>query len=380
MFEEFLRRTPVVEYCPAYDKEGLKGLFFEGPPCGGKTTRVFALLGMPKEAADGPVPAVVLVHGGGGHAFAPWVKLWNERGYAALAMENTGYFPADEHRQTPFTEQPEMGDYQTRFAPEAPYASTPDNDGVKTLDRPLTEQWMYHAIAVTLISHAILKGLPQVDPAKIGVCGVSWGGVITTLTLGYDPEWAFAVPIYGSAYLETTPASIAIPFAAADPQSYVVATGRLCRTACPTLWLCWNDDTAFDSRGNSRSYEATRERGARLCIRDQMGHGHRSAWEQPESYVFADSVVKGTAPLPTVTRQQPGVWTVSAVPASARLFWASALPELVGGGLRHYWHTSPAVIDGNRVTATVPPDACDAYLEVGVTVDGTACIVTSAVE
>lgn len=30
---------------------------------------------------------MVLVHGGEGTAFAKWVRLWNERGYAAIAMD-----------------------------------------------------------------------------------------------------------------------------------------------------------------------------------------------------------------------------------------------------------------------------------------------------
>ena len=35
-----------------------------------------------------------LVHGGGGTAFADWVKLWNSRGYAAIAMDNCGSIPS----------------------------------------------------------------------------------------------------------------------------------------------------------------------------------------------------------------------------------------------------------------------------------------------
>ena len=32
----------------------------------------------------------VLVHGGGGTAFDAWVRLWNDRGYAAIAMDLAG--------------------------------------------------------------------------------------------------------------------------------------------------------------------------------------------------------------------------------------------------------------------------------------------------
>ena len=35
-------------------------------------------------------PGIVLVHGGGGTAFANWAQLWAKRGYAAIAMDLAG--------------------------------------------------------------------------------------------------------------------------------------------------------------------------------------------------------------------------------------------------------------------------------------------------
>ena len=39
---------------------------------------------MPEHKRGEKVPGMVLVHGGGGTAFASWVKRWNDRGYAAM--------------------------------------------------------------------------------------------------------------------------------------------------------------------------------------------------------------------------------------------------------------------------------------------------------
>ena len=45
---------------------------------------MFASYGIPENAnKDNPVPAIVLVHGGGGTASSSWVKTWVEKGYAA---------------------------------------------------------------------------------------------------------------------------------------------------------------------------------------------------------------------------------------------------------------------------------------------------------
>ena len=76
---------------------GIRALTYEGLSIDGCATRVFAYIGVPKTASPAaPVPAVVLVHGGGGHAFSEWIKIWNDRGYAAIAMDTTGFVPSSQ--------------------------------------------------------------------------------------------------------------------------------------------------------------------------------------------------------------------------------------------------------------------------------------------
>src|SRR5215831_4191987 len=73
-----LEAAPAVypaESIPA--QTGLRALFYEALPYHGRRTRVFAWYGAPAGAASGKVPAVILVHGGGGTAFTEWVRLWN---------------------------------------------------------------------------------------------------------------------------------------------------------------------------------------------------------------------------------------------------------------------------------------------------------------
>jgi dipeptidyl aminopeptidase/acylaminoacyl peptidase len=87
---EDLRKPPKVTWV---DKEGtLRQLYYESEPYKGKATRVFAYYAQP-EKVDGKLPAMVLVHGGGGKAFAEWAQLWAKRGYVALAMDLAGHGP-----------------------------------------------------------------------------------------------------------------------------------------------------------------------------------------------------------------------------------------------------------------------------------------------
>jgi dipeptidyl aminopeptidase/acylaminoacyl peptidase len=56
---------------------------------------------------------------------------------------------------------------------------------------------MYHAVADTILAHSLLRSHPRVDPKKVGVMGISWGGVIVSTVVGIDTRFAFGIPTYG---------------------------------------------------------------------------------------------------------------------------------------------------------------------------------------
>lgn len=98
--------TPNITYMPEYDPKSsasganswsnIKALTYDGVEIDGEKTKVFAYIGYPEGVSStNKAPAIVLLHGGGGHAYAEWVKLWTDRGYVAIAMDNTGYFPSE---------------------------------------------------------------------------------------------------------------------------------------------------------------------------------------------------------------------------------------------------------------------------------------------
>ena len=82
-----LAKPPKTAAAPGIEAPSVKTLFYDGLPWKGRPTRVFAYYGAPAQPAGTRVPAMVLVHGGGGTAFDSWIRLWNSRGYAAIAMD-----------------------------------------------------------------------------------------------------------------------------------------------------------------------------------------------------------------------------------------------------------------------------------------------------
>jgi len=149
----------------------VKAIYFDGLDYKGKPTRVFAWLGFPANHS-GTVPGVVLVHGGGGTAFEDWVRLWTTKGFAAISIAVEGQTSV---RNAAAKDRDNPSGWQ-RHAWAGPRRIGIYGDS----DEPLKDQWMYHAVADTILANSLLRSLPEVDAGKVGVMGISWGGVITS--------------------------------------------------------------------------------------------------------------------------------------------------------------------------------------------------------
>ena len=60
---------------------------------------------------------------------------------------------------------------------------------------------MYHAVSQTILANSLLRSLPEVEDEQVGLMGVSWGGIISSIVLGIDQRFAFTIPVYGCGYL-----------------------------------------------------------------------------------------------------------------------------------------------------------------------------------
>ncbi|HKZ01885.1 MAG TPA: acetylxylan esterase [Pyrinomonadaceae bacterium] len=145
------------------DREGhVRSLHYQGRAYKGKPTRVFAYYATPaaltgESVQDHSLPAVVLVHGGGGTAFTEWVELWAKRGYAAIAMYLAGCGP---DRKRLSDGGPDQGG-QEKFG---------------AIDLPSGNQWTYHAVADVILAHSLIRSFREVDANRTAVTGISWTG------------------------------------------------------------------------------------------------------------------------------------------------------------------------------------------------------------
>lgn len=353
---EGLSKPPAVFPAEEITAEGVKSFFFEGVPYQGRPTRVFAYYGVPKNTEGKKVPAMVLIHGGGGTAFDRWVKVWNERGYAAIAMDTCGCVPLRTDGRWKRHEHGGPPGWDASFG---------------QLETPVEDQWTYQAVSAVALAHSLIRSYPEIDADRIGVTGISWGGYLTSVVSGVDSRFQFAVPVYGCGFLgdnsawlnsfeKLGPEKAALWLKQWDPSSY------LGQAKMPLLWVNGTNDFAYPMDSWQKSYRLPKSERT-LCLRIRMPHGHGPVGENPEEiHIFANQILRGEKPLPQITKQGHSAdeaWATfqSDVPITkAELCFTRA----TGKWQDRQWDQIPAVIDTQttRITAQIPADAKVFYL------------------
>jgi len=308
----------------------LKAIYFDGVPYKGNPTRIFAWLGLP-ENRSGKVPGVVLVHGGGGTAFKQWVQKWNEHGFAAISIAVEG--------QTDVR-------YGTKSWQRHAWAGPARTGHYLDSDQPLPDQWIYHAVSSTILANSLLRSLPEVDADSVGLCGISWGGVVAATVMGIDDRFAFAIPIYGCGQMNLAENQWGVALSSKgiyrkvwDPVLY------LGRAQMPALWLSWPKENHFPLTSQAASYQAM-SGPYMVSLIPGMGHSHGAGWNPPDSYAFAKSVVEKGAPWcrQVEVRAANGMGQVKF--ASAKPLESAVLLSTVDSGFtgNRTWVESPAAL------------------------------------
>ena len=294
-----LFKTPRIHKTEERPAKGLRSFFYEGATYKGKPTWVFAYYSTPEgDPPPGGWPAVICAHGGGGTAYPEWVRFWNNRGYAALAMDLEGHLPGGKAHQV-------EGNFPVGEGHPNAGPSRVDWFGDRGL--PDEEQWFYHAVADVIRANSLLRAVKVVNSAKIGLTGISWGGTVVSAVAGLDPRFAFVVPVYGSGYIHQSdnpglsqwfPPGNMTASQFRDYQTKWDPSAHLPYARMPMLFVTSVADPVFQIDIFSKAAKAAKG-SSLLCIRPWMIHANGNGWSDPvEIGQFADSVVKGGPALP----------------------------------------------------------------------------------
>lgn len=284
----------------------IHSLTYAGEKYQGHDTEVFAFYASPLTLGDAKpdakFPGVVLIHGGGGTAFAEWVHLWAKRGYAAIAMDLNGSRPPEPQFDEKGLAKSNAHDQKTRT--RLPNGGPPHGHPEKfeSIGGDTSDDWPFHAAASVMRAHTLLRSFPEVDAERTAVTGISWGGYTTCLVASLDDRFKAAVPVYGCGFLHEgesvqKPSIDKLGDRAAlwvkeyDPGSL------LPRCRVPILFVNGTNDVHYPLDSYMKSFNAVPgEKHVRIQV--NMPHGHPPGWAPQEIGLFIDSkCLKGT-PVP----------------------------------------------------------------------------------
>ena len=147
----------------------------------GKPVRIFGFYAAPSDANQ-KVPALLLVHGGGGYGTLGRVVEAAGHGFASLSIDLPGKGTGRE------THSRSTGPDMT--VPQI-FATSP----------AISDSYLYHAVLAQRRALTFLCRRSEVDPQRLGLVGASWGGATGLLTTATDPRVKCVVDIYGSGYV-----------------------------------------------------------------------------------------------------------------------------------------------------------------------------------
>ena len=384
-----LKRAPAMRW--ANQSGPVHSLFYAGENYQGHATEVFAFYASPRTlgaATDGTTrfPGVVLIHGGGGTAFAEWAWLWAKRGYAAIAMDLGGCQPPDpiydSKSGAPAANQAAKRETRKRLANGGPNQGPPEK--FDCIGGDASDDWPFHAAAAVIRAHSLLRSMAEVDGDRTAVTGISWGGYTTCLAASLDDRFKAAVPVYGCGFLFEGE-SVQKPsidklgerrelwIKTYDPSSLLPR----CRT--PILFVNGSNDVHYPLDSYQKSFDLA-PGPKQMRIEVNMRHGHSPGWAPKEIGLFIDSHCNGGKPLPI-----PGQPSVEGDHLRLPLTSVTAIKEAslhytVDTGLRskRKWQSVPAKVGASVIIAPRPPANANTWF-ISVT-DDRGAMVSSTVQ
>jgi dienelactone hydrolase len=350
--DAYFAKPPVIQWG---EPSGLvRPIYYEGEHYNGKPTRIFAYYGKPE--GEGPFPAVLLIHGGGGKAFADWALLWAKRGYVALAPDLAGNGPDG---------RLEDGGPNQRHE-EIFRDFSRNNDDYKNM-------WTWQVIAALLRGHALLAAQKEVDADRIAATGISWGGYLTCILAGVDTKLKAAVPVYGCGFLHENSGWKESQFDKMPPEqrdcwvSLFDPSQHLDRANCPMLFVNGTNDFAYPPDSWNKSTLLPKGPVQR-SFTINLPHAHIFTFKEVDAFI--DSVLlKDAKPLATVSPLQIGddKKTLTATFRSAVPIVKAELIGTADSGAwqKREWASFPATVDGDKVSTVLPienPTACSLLL------------------
>jgi cephalosporin-C deacetylase-like acetyl esterase len=335
---------------PAYktvSTDSAIGIVYQGLTYKGNAQNVFAYYATPgtlsgDRSKDKNLPAVILVHGGGGTAFKEWAIMWAKKGYAAISMDTRGNGPGKKHIDGGFDE---------------PGSQTP----YFTITPQLNEQWMFQAVADVILANNLIRSFPEVDVSRTAITGISWGGIITCLLAGVDDRYKAAVPVYGCGYLlqNSSMRKELLKLNDKDRQTWVNQydpSNYIGKAKMPILFLDGANDPHFYLDSYAKTYNMVKNKS--ISIKIGLKHSHHAGWVNDEIFAYINSYLNKATPLNKIEKHQKEGEGVSAkieIHAPVVKAYLNFTRDTTSILMNRKWESVEAVINNNQITVPILP-------------------------
>ena len=152
----------------------------------GNERKTFCFYGVPQGEGKNEYPAVILVHGAGGNAFYRWVDEWTKRGYVAISIDiNCTKFENED----------------LIYRVKNPDAGELNIAGFPHIYKDPKDSWIYYSVSQIISANSFIRSMPFVDATRVGLVGISWGGVVSLIALSEDARFALGSIIYSAGFI-----------------------------------------------------------------------------------------------------------------------------------------------------------------------------------
>ncbi|HQL75808.1 MAG TPA: acetylxylan esterase, partial [Phycisphaerae bacterium] len=220
-------------------------------------------------AARGKLPGLLHLHGGGQRANLTEVIFMARNGYAALsinwgAREMEGQKPGEPNTDWGRLDATQTG-HNTHYR-----SMQPDDKTLDAVESPRNNNWFLLVLAARR-ALTFLERQEQVDGGRLGVCGHSMGGKLTTDLSGIDERVCVAVPSCGGSGSATSElAGVSGSGLREAPSAWDAATiddrAYLGRIRCPILYLSPTNDFHAALDNMAANWRAVPSREVRYAV------------------------------------------------------------------------------------------------------------------
>ncbi|MGD0090413.1 MAG: dienelactone hydrolase family protein [Planctomycetota bacterium] len=328
----------------------------------GKTSRLaafYAFLSGTKEKR----PALLHLHGGGQRANLTTVIFMALNGYAGLSI-NWGGNPMEGMKDgEPNTDWGALD--ATQKGHNSHYSSMkPDDKTLDAVESPRNNNWFLLVLAARR-GLTFLEQQPEVDAARLGVCGHSMGGKLATDLAGSDRRVKAAVPSCGGS--GAAPGRISgMPGSGlrSDESELLLRTiddrAYIPRIRCPILYLAPTNDFAAPLDNMAENWRQIGSQEVRYAISPHFNHRHGKEFSVCEYLWFERHLQDGPAlpetPALAVKLNAPGGIPVARLKPgrAAEVVRAEIYYSLDPHVLTRFWRDGQAQREGEAWAARCP--------------------------